>query len=116
MRFEPAVGVTYNPDPFFRTLGAGLASETQPVFHIEAGVAERNFTFYEHVIAEARGFQEARTRTHEREAREFESLEHLKLGHAERALEEHRGRRIKYLEITRIKNNASRVAVAPFDA
>src|SRR5437773_9101449 len=41
MRFEPAVGVTYDPDPFFRTLGAGLASETQPVFHIEAGAAER---------------------------------------------------------------------------
>jgi hypothetical protein len=54
-------------------------------------------------------------RAYERETGEFQGPEHLKLGYAERGLEEMSGGGIKNLEIARIEDNAGRVAIAPFN-
>src|SRR6476620_200368 len=54
-------------------------------------------------------------RVHEREATEFEILEHLKLCSFERLLENQRKWGVKDLEITGIENNAGRVAITPLD-
>src|SRR5665213_535058 len=83
---------------------------------LETAAAEFHAGLDGHVVAKARWLQKSRVRLHQRPAGEFQILEHLELGHPQRALEQRRGRGIEDFEITRIKNNAGRVAVAPFDA
>src|SRR6202167_4736099 len=67
------------------------------------------------VVAETGGQMKARLRRHHRIAGEIVVLEISDFVHAERALEKRGGRGIEYLAVTRIKDNARRVAVAPFD-
>src|SRR5215468_8317222 len=115
VRFESAARVANYPDAFLRALHAGFTHELQPVLDLEAGATERDCAADRHVIAEARRFQKARTCADERKTAEFKILEHLILRHPERTLEQHCGRGIEYLEVTRIENDAGGIAIAPFD-
>src|SRR5215470_12198622 len=86
------------------------------MLNIEAGSAEADCAFDHHVIAKPCRFQKARTRAHERKTAEFKIFEHLKLRHSKRTLEQHCSRGIENLEVTWIENDASGIAIAPFDA
>src|ERR1035437_8868212 len=114
MRLQAAVEIAHHPHPYLRALHAGLAVETQAVLDLEARAAEADFSLHRHVVAEMRGSEEARVCARQRIAGEVEGLEQLHLGHARRALEQRRSRGVENLEIARIVNMASRVAVAPF--
>src|SRR5665647_2320018 len=116
MRLQAAVGVPHHPHPFLRAFGAQLALEAKLVLDVEARPAEVDGRHHHYVVAEPRGFEKARLRARQRPAGEFKRLEHLEFGDAERVLEQRRGRGVEDFEITRIENDAGRVAVAPFDA
>src|SRR4029078_11571848 len=110
-----AVCAAYDPDPLLRTLDADFAFAAQPVFDVEAGRAVRNLAGDINIVAVARGFHETRARAHERKSGELENLRHVDLGHSERALDQLCRRRIEDLEIARIENNSSGIAIAPYD-
>src|SRR5579863_4199050 len=67
-------------------------------------------------VAETGGQMKARLRRHHRITGEIVVLEISDFVHAERALEKRGGRGIEYLEVTRIKDDAGGVTVAPLDA
>jgi hypothetical protein len=115
MRLEPAIRIPHHPDPLFRTFDAGFVIKAQLMFDVEAGAAKGKLTIHRHVISEACRLQEARACAHERKSCEFEFLEHLEFGHAERALEYQRGRGVENFKVARIVDDTGRVAVAPFD-
>ena len=62
------------------------------------------------------GIEKAGVGVDQRMTGEIVSLEILMLGHAERALEQRRGRGVEKRQVARIKDDAGRVAVAPLDA
>src|SRR6185312_7732920 len=64
---------------------------------------------------EARRPQEPCPCAYEREAAEFEILEHFEFGHSEPALEQQRGGGIEDLEVAWIEDDSGGIAVAPFD-
>src|SRR3984885_14727715 len=67
------------------------------------------------VVAEPGGQMKARLRRHHGITGEIVVLEISDFVQAERALEKRGGRGVEELEVTRIKDDARRVALAPFD-
>src|SRR5439155_5268645 len=112
-----AIRILEAPHPRLLTFDRELAGFEQSMLHVEARAAELGYAGFDHdVVAEPRRDQEPRADVDQREAGEFLALRQLELAHAERALEQHRGRIVENREIAREEHDSGRIAVAPLNA
>src|SRR5262249_15206468 len=91
VRLELAVRVAHDPNPFFGTLDARFAIQTQLVLDLEARTAEGDRALHRHVVAKASWLEKTRTCAHQRIAGEIQLLELLEFGESGGALKQHGG-------------------------
>src|ERR1700688_681985 len=108
--------IAHHPYARLRTLDARYAMKAEAVLDRKAGAAELDLRLHRHVVSEAGGLEKTRTGARQRITGEVESLEQLKLGQPQRALEQRRCRGVEDFEIAWIENDPGGVAVAPFYA